>query len=240
MINKEKDNEKEEVVRCGWKSGAGAGRDQTFEKNYAKNSRCHAEHHADGGMHGVEVGDRKSESYTRQFDEGGYNKKPVKRDMGGPIGNHLQQNRQMHNPMQNRQMANPMQNRQMPIHTENRQMPSPMQKNNPVQNMAPPQNSAPSQGENGAPVNINYGLKKGGKASLKSVVKKFVSKDITAKAIKLPKVSAALIESISIMPKAKKETKNEHCHHITEKAVGGAAKIRQDTFGSRANPPIKR
>jgi hypothetical protein len=175
--------EKDEVVRCGYKVGGGAERDQAFEKEYARGGKAAKD--CDGGR--------------------------VKKAFGGPMngqGNVQNQEGAQQNP---NQMRKPQ---------------------------VMPTNLPPVQQNPQAPVMMNYGLKKGGKASAKSAVKEMLK----TKEVKPPKMSAALIESISIIPKKSKAHRlsKEEGGQVQEKAIGGAAKIRQGTFGLKGNPPIKR
>jgi hypothetical protein len=167
-MRKSKDEDEDEVVRCGYKVGGGAARDQGFEKEYAKGGKC------------------------------------VKRDVGGPMNNGQPQ-------AQPQAQAQP-------------------------QGVAPqlPQVQNQNQNQqNKIPYNVNYNLKKGGSA--KSAVKK-------AMAPKASRPSAALIESITIMPKRgrKEPVCKEEGGEVEKKAIGGAAKVIQGTFGLKGNPPIKR
>lgn len=182
--------EKDEVVRCGYKVGGGAERDQSFEKEYARGGN--ADKDCDG--------------------------RRIKKAFGGPMN--AQQAAQT--PMPSPQAK--AQNQQTPNQIRRPQIVG-----------ATPQ---ASQQNPQVPVMMNYGLKKGGKASAKSAVKEMLK----TKEIKVPKMSAALIESISIMPKKSKDHRiaKEDGGEVQEKAIGGAAKIRQGTFGLKGNPPIKR
>jgi hypothetical protein len=209
--------EKDEVVRCGYKVGGAAERDQGFDKEYAKGGKAKKNCYADGGeMHGMEVGNRKSESYTREFSEGGGVPTRVKKAFGGPM--------------------NGQGNAQSP--QGGAQNPNQMRKPGMMMPGSPQAASNPQPPNFQAPVMMNYGLKKGGKLSAKAAVKEMLK----VKEIKAPKPSAALIESITIRPKKSKESSVciEEGGKVQEKAIGGAAKTRQGTFGLKGNPPIKR
>lgn len=166
--------DKDEVIRCGYKLGGGAERDQGLEKDYAKGGKA-----------------------SRGCSSG-----RVKRDVGGVLDKN-----------NNPQNSN-MQNKQTPM----------------------PQIA--SDDRTRTPININYEFKKGGRLSAKAAVKEMLKTCTPTEKIKAPKPSAALIESITIMPRSK--TKEREGKVREEKAIGGAAKIRQGTFGLKGKPLIKR
>lgn len=165
--------EKDEVIRCGYKLGGGAERDQGLEENYAKGGKA-----------------------SRDCSSG-----RVKRDVGGLLDEN-------NNPKNNN-----IQNKQMPMPNASSDRPR-------------------------TPININYEFKKGGTLRAKAAVKEILKTSRKEEKIKAPKPSSALIESISIMPTC--HTKNTSNKIREEKAIGGAAKIRQGTFGLKGKPLIKR